>query len=681
MDPRRPRASILSLFDPLSGSPHSSVDKENDAGDSSFFQPAGMTLIHNPVQPYLPTFKRRLVDVGDMTIDEPEMHDLLADEDELQDALHQNLAEDDDNDTLTFRDMAKAATPKWSERRAATMATPKSSPTPRTPLAEIAFKEETTPMARKKAYKRTGMSVALKLADLDYAQPQAEKPSSLVPPNLCNIIHSSSLPLVSPPMIEVSFDEPGLQITPETSGPSGLTLGSSVGTLNLPTPTESLIADTSIPVLISPPSPYLSPIAPTLQTTRLRANPPPNDRANRYSVDLQSSFQLHLNSSETTFDLLNEKISFFNTKDGIESFLNNLEIDDSFGDEDFEEIKSLKGTLGKESRAVRAMSPPKTLENVLPVTKENIEIRAEDEDSSPLNQVKSVLVPELLLKATTAESITGHSPISVQRIPTSSGGNGLKAGSTIVVEEDRAVPISIPVDYVPCVPERRKSLLSTPRFSSVLQHPPRQVPALKIVKRSRLVAQSNSNVATTTNSRRSSIVPGTRASTSRTDMRSSPEAASTSTINGNKQVDGQLARGLKKVVPVQPSVSASTSGDGPRRVLISEGPKLNSVSNSRTALDHTKSSSTITGPRRIMVAAPVVEKAPSVIAKPTAQASSGLKQPVKYATAGPSSAIPKPIARAAGTKLPGPPSSTARFGVPTSGLIGSTKGLLGRRVT
>jgi hypothetical protein len=52
-------------------------------------------------------------------------------------------------------------------------------------------------------------------------------------------------------------------------------------------------------------------------------------------VDLQSSFQLHLSSSESTFDLLNEKISFFSSKDDNDSFLHNLENDDSFSDADF----------------------------------------------------------------------------------------------------------------------------------------------------------------------------------------------------------------------------------------------------------------------------------------------------------------------------------------------------------
>jgi len=58
-----------------------------------------------------------------------------------------------------------------------------------------------------------------------------------------------------------------------------------------------------------------------------------SNNANRYSIDLQTSFQLHLSTAETTFDLLNDKISFFSSKNGQDTFLDVLEEGPSFDDE------------------------------------------------------------------------------------------------------------------------------------------------------------------------------------------------------------------------------------------------------------------------------------------------------------------------------------------------------------
>ena len=58
------------------------------------------------------------------------------------------------------------------------------------------------------------------------------------------------------------------------------------------------------------------------------------------SIDLQSSFQLHLSSSDATFDLLTEKISFFSPKNGMDSLLKDIEIDSSFGEDDLVAILS-----------------------------------------------------------------------------------------------------------------------------------------------------------------------------------------------------------------------------------------------------------------------------------------------------------------------------------------------------
>ena len=329
MEPHRPRPSILSLFDPLAFS----SNKENDfVGETSFFHTSDT---RNEPQQRVHIPKRRLIDVGDMTLDAPDMLDLFVDQDDLEHEINQSVAEEeDDNETLTFKEMAKAATPKWSGRHVTSFATPKSSPTPRTPLAEIPLKDETTPMARKKPFRRP-IQVESKISRVEPEATLADT-HGVASPESSEKSERTTIRSISTPSIEISTDEATPEGKPAMEG-----LGSSVCTLNLPTPSDhdALIADTSMPHIVSPPSPHTSPnLLPPPTHTRLR--PASNSRAipstsSRYSVDLQSSFQLHLSSSESTFDLLNEKISFFSSKDDNDSFLNNLESDDSFDDADF----------------------------------------------------------------------------------------------------------------------------------------------------------------------------------------------------------------------------------------------------------------------------------------------------------------------------------------------------------
>lgn len=328
MEPHRPRPSILSLFDPLS----LSSNKENDfVGETSFFHTSDT---RNEPQQRVHIPRRRLIDVGDMTLDAPDMLDLFVDQDDLEHEINQSVAEEeDDNETLTFRDMAKAATPKWSGRHVTSFTTPKSSPSPRTPLVEIPLKDEATPVARKKPFRRP-IQVDSKISGVESEATLADT-HRIAAPNPSEISERTTMRSIFTPSIEISTDEATPEGKPAMEG-----LGSSVCTLNLPTPSDSLIADTSMPHVVSPPSPQTSrnTLLPPPIHTRLR--PTSNSRASpstssRYSVDLQSSFQLHLSSSESTFDLLNEKISFFSSKDDNDSFLHNLENDDSFSDADF----------------------------------------------------------------------------------------------------------------------------------------------------------------------------------------------------------------------------------------------------------------------------------------------------------------------------------------------------------
>jgi len=239
---------------------------------------------------------------------------------------------------------------------------------------------------------------------------------------------------------------------------------------------------------------------------------------------------------------------------------------------------------------------------------------------------------------------------------------------------------------IPGTPESLKKIdgdiVSTPSpLSPVIPQAPPPVPALKIVKRSKTLLQPKSILARATSgpsgSKRTSIVTAEQNPTSRVPPRSSPD--STSPINLNDDLPRQSSM-TRRVAPVPTFSSASQTGDGPRRVLASEGPKLNPTQRTQVKADQGKSTTaSASGPRRVALA----PEDTSTSGRSALPASSGLRQPVKYATVGPASAsaIPKPVSRNTGSRLPAPSTSgIQRFGV-LSGLVAPSKGkgLLSRR--
>lgn len=309
MESSRPRPSILLLFDPLSlteldRATSSDSDKENNFIDTSDSKPSFGTLNHIHVPPC--TSKRRLVDIGDITVEHPDMNALLSDELEQEISF---IVDDDDNDTLTFRDMAKAATPKWTARHATVLETP-NLPLLRTPLVEISLKHQLTSLARKKPYKHQPVSTA----------PKGSEPACLTFPLSIYSNDFSGCPTSSTEVPEVRVnDEP---VAPNLSE------SSSSRNLNQAMPTETLVTETLPSSLVVP--------VPSQRRTRHLSPTSPADNANRHSVDLQTSFQIHFTSHDTTFDLLKDKISFFGSRnevDEFDSFLNNLEGDSSLDDD------------------------------------------------------------------------------------------------------------------------------------------------------------------------------------------------------------------------------------------------------------------------------------------------------------------------------------------------------------
>jgi hypothetical protein len=321
MAAQRPRISVLSLFDPLSSSDSADSDKENNCGDTSFFHTYGFSQqIYSPVY----RLRRRLIDVGDMTVEEPDIRDLI--EEELEAEINQTVTlEEDENATLTFRDMAKAATPKWSGKRAGRKGTPNRLSTPRTPLAEIVTRGEITPVGRKKIFKRPPANPIPASSPLNLVHTVEGIPTLVIH----DFDNMSGNPPFEPPIVTDRGDN---ETTEKSTSSSSM--GASTATLELPTPRGTLISDTPIPLFVSSSSsePNHGSHAPfPLTESRLRPNARVSESTNRHSVDLHASFQLHLSSSETTFDLLNDKISFLSSKNGLESFLDHEGA--SFGDE------------------------------------------------------------------------------------------------------------------------------------------------------------------------------------------------------------------------------------------------------------------------------------------------------------------------------------------------------------
>lgn len=240
-------------------------------------------------------------------------------------------------------------------------------------------------------------------------------------------------------------------------------------------------------------------------------------------------------------------------------------------------------------------------------------------------------------------------------------------------DQEGSVAQSIPSPAV-----KEPQILSTPNSSGLsLQRPPPPVPALRIVKRSRLIPRMSTSTTATNTSRRTSSVPAVPiVPVSRSTVRQSPPELGTRLIGKKTHDVPKPVKEVKKTDPMSSFSNGPVTGNGPRRVLIPEDPKPNLISNPRT-VDQARSFSTINGPRRVAVAKPtnpVVERAPRVT-KPVAQATSALKQPGKYATLGATS-IPKPVSREAGSRLPAPPGSKQRLGV-----LPGSQGLSGRRFT
>jgi hypothetical protein len=181
-------------------------------------------------------------------------------------------------------------------------------------------------------------------------------------------------------------------------------------------------------------------------------------------------------------------------------------------------------------------------------------------------------------------------------------------------------PLPLAVDSSRPMTTPPTSFVDKPRYL------PPQIPALRIVKRSKTIKPG---LMTKDGPPQDELIPlGSRVPPVK-------EAPALSSLKGRPSAVFQ--RTDKANFP------PSLASNGPRRVLISEGPKLNIA---RTS-EQVKPSST-SGPRRVAVNVPptVMERASSSARPPPVQPSSGLRQPVKR------TGVVKPVQRTAGSRLP-----------------------------
>ncbi|KAK0500591.1 hypothetical protein EDD18DRAFT_1459333 [Armillaria luteobubalina] len=283
----RPRESLLTLFDPLFGSVSqrnggdSSVElddydseKENnmplgDVSMTSFF--SGSLKKARP-QPAL--LKRRLVDVGDVTVD----NTLLMNE--VWEEMREDEESDDENSTAILGPVGK--TPRASSS-VNSVATPRLNP--RTPFAELRMEREVTPVAHKRLLTRQKQLTNTPIACDSATQPQSSLSSLVDAVTSAGLSFAGSKPAFSetwPDVVPVSPRMPVVAITSSLQA----------SPVNIPLPLSPIdISDLGAPI----PRPRL---------------PAPIRAHDRQSLDLQSSFQLQFDSAESSFDLLTDKISF-----------------------------------------------------------------------------------------------------------------------------------------------------------------------------------------------------------------------------------------------------------------------------------------------------------------------------------------------------------------------------------
>ncbi|KIL71748.1 hypothetical protein M378DRAFT_241978 [Amanita muscaria Koide BX008] len=545
MNANRPRHSVLSLFDPLSVATPD-ADKEN------LFLLVQQS--HHPV--VLP--KKRLVDIGDTTLDDVSALDVLA---EKQEVLLQQ--ESDAND-----------------------AHPSETPLPRTPLTELTLGDTTR-------------------GNTCYPQPS----TSPLPSSLISLAPDVGHPSCHDAVIGTDDMTPGNVQVPQIvisynsvdNSPEKFPQRASHDNI-----TTSLIA-----------SPEEQTVHPNLH---LRAPSTSSQDCNRFSLDLQASFQMYL-QSEASFDLLNDKISL------IESMDPQTTDDEHF---DFELDKdNLQDAIAKFKRGRKSDASPLSPTQDSDLSHSKVIPDQESDDNvldSPTSPSNDLQLPQSI----------PSSPLSDKSSKRWSTSSGIPSSPTSYRGPKKPSPT--PVKAVPsAIPQSKQRRFSTPvatpqRLPAVVLPP--AIQALRIVKRTKVSnakAESSSDAgARETETPTSSLV--TRpASRNATNML--PEA---------QPLRIQVPSSAKRA-KAAPSTSIASTGLGPRR--------MNVTTDSQVGVTVPKSSQTplvnaMLGPKRILKS----DDGPNPPLSKPSSIPSGLKQPKRFESN--TSNLPRPNGMASTSRLP-----------------------------
>ncbi|KAG6817712.1 hypothetical protein H0H87_004503 [Tephrocybe sp. NHM501043] len=678
-----PRHSVLNLFDPLAypeplrDAPSPDSDKENSSppvvSDLSFF--GRVSKQQSPVR-----IKRRLIDVGDITTDDPSMLSMLTEEEELENSMC-----DDENDTFT---LPRLELPTGTPVRAvfAQPATP-SNTSPRTPLGDISLARDITPVARTKMYRRPPAPSALAAENSSFSSV-----IDAVTASGASFACSAS----SSPEPDDSKDEAYLPNdvieAPRITVTSVEELSNSMSILSLEDPSATSLEDNSQSIT---PSSLSEPSDTSVEYSRgtLRPNPPNTSShdPNRQSIDLQLSFQLQLQSAEASFDLLNDKISFFGPLSGMDSFLNGME-DTSFDMvveksklqktlESIEQNEDERNDQNIPEEAPGMLTPSKQhgdneitnySPNGIDVDTLDQELDIEAQTSSPTSSTDIRVTGPKILRRSSLRA-TPSSPISFTFSEAKAQPGETAIAAPVIIPEPTAndsFKTPAPVFVPPTPNENPEPTICTPVHVHTPGLPP-PVPALRIVKRparpGHEKSASSSSVSSSASEGLAAVQPNNLASSSTVATSALPPVRRQvpSLVAATKRIVNN-----RSVVPAPSAILVPTAAvTGPRRVPIFDNQSQPANRQRGIAGQRTVPQGSTSGPRRLVASTSSVSEAVAPV--PKAPAVSGIKAPTKYGAMGSGaavSALPRPVSRL--------PSSTASLARPRP-ITGTNIGMRG----
>ncbi|KAL1739661.1 hypothetical protein HDZ31DRAFT_49006 [Schizophyllum fasciatum] len=540
----RPRPSILEMFDPLArpstpprdGSASDS-DKENslppnaELGLSAIFGRTYKLPHDSPTQPR--QLKTRLVDVGDVTLDLSKVHVQDYDSDEEDHHLLTMTMPEEDEEEALESDNENPEPP-------AAVPTRHSSPsTPRTPLGELQVDQE-TPVLRSKVFKR-------RVLDFSPRTPQAFAKSPLS--SVIDDVNTSGRmfgsqnqnspalgsPLPSPklaPEIRVS--------TAESDSDNGVEADVEENENDVPE------------VQHAPPQPSLRP-SPTLRPSA--RNSFASNTSNRMSLDLQSSFQLHFESSDASFDLMNDKISFLHSTSKGESFL--ADLDESMEDDENVVPPTIPSPANCSSKLTPLTSPsvkesfneaPATPTSPTPFVAPSVE--QEQPPRAMLdNNAQVVAHVSAIVETSPPSAVSPANPPPVFHPPVHA------PVFTAPAPAPAARPVVKPVVATPQIPGGRRTSMA----------PPALVPALRIVKRARKESRSSA-LSSMSSMKEESVVSKETAPIKEAAAPASkpPRRSSVSTTQGPGTSGPRRLLGSDAAAPAVPTLKLG--GSGPKRI-------------------------------------------------------------------------------------------------------------------